>query len=193
MKKNLAWGLIAAGFLSACGGDESTIESKEEAAELASAVQTVIAKAQAKLLLGDLADPETASTRLERSATVACDGGGNVKLTMIADAQGSSSSSSASGSVKFEAEFEDCVSEGITLNGDFKMDSRVKIESLSSQETDTTLKGKVEASGEVEGICVYDVKVKMKISSSSAELSVSGSVCGYDAEESLGNIDLSQL
>lgn len=194
MKKNLAWGLIAAGFLSACGGDESTIESKEEAAELANVVQNVIAQAQMKLALGNLADPETASARVEQSGTLDCEGGGTVKLTMIMDAD-TSSSSSVSGSVKYEAEFNNCESEKVVLNGDFKMDAKTKIEldSVASQNADISLTGRVEASGKIEGVCVYDVNMKMNVSQSSADISISGSVCGYDAEESLGNINFSLL
>lgn len=183
MKKSLIGSFIAVGFLTACTGDDSTIESKEAAAELTSILQVVIAQTQAEI--GDRPEGEANFVKSE-TMTTSCEDGGRVSLTMSVDIQESSSESS--GSVDFAATFKGCVAQGVSLTGDLKIENQIKLEATGSREGETVVKGRVEAVGEIEGICVYDMKAQMR--SGSATASVSGSVCGYKAEESFGSVNL---
>lgn len=84
----------------------------------------------------------------------------------------------------YDAAFDKCEADGLTIDGDLAYD-------LAVETTDTTssviysYKGELEWSGQIKGSCEIDMTGAVMTSTGSASVQYKGSICGYDAAVTL--------
>ncbi|MEO1480877.1 MAG: hypothetical protein AAFU77_02145 [Myxococcota bacterium] len=162
MLRTLSCALACALVLPACGDDDLTEEEAQQGFAAAFGVS----------LTGQLSITSTSAD--EESATVACLGGGSATLTGTSDEDGTV--------FNFSIRYDDCVADGITINGTITYAGS----SSTVGETDNvmfTMTGTLDFSGEVEGECVVDIEWESTVTDTNASFDFSGSICGYDAND----------
>ncbi|MEZ4448537.1 MAG: hypothetical protein R3B09_03580 [Nannocystaceae bacterium] len=84
----------------------------------------------------------------------------------------------------YDAAFDGCEADGLTIDGDLTYDLAVETTDTTSSVV-YTYKGELEWSGQVKGSCEIDMTGSVMTSTGSASVQYKGSICGYDAAVTL--------
>lgn len=107
-----------------------------------------------------------------------CDEGGRVFLKISDSVE--TDGADVSADVNLEATFEDCVHDGITINGKITYSGSVDtVGTSASVASDYT--GSLQYGGDLDGSCEAEMHMSVEVTDTSVDVSSSGSFCGQDA------------